>query len=104
MKVVLPSNTSHVIYLIPRFYTYDDLVLNLYNESTKEETDITLLYGSSFNISDGYVSINFDHTFLEGDKYQLKITSDSDVVYRDKIFATEQTPQDYSQTSTQYYY
>ena len=104
MKVVLPTNTTHTIELIPRLYTYDNLILTLYNESDKVETDINLVYGSSFTVSDGKLSITFDHTFVEGDKYQMKITNGTDVFYRDKIFATTQTPQDYSQTDSLYYY
>ena len=103
MKIVNPDNSTHNVKLIPRAYTFDDITLNLYNESTKEETDIVLVYGSGFNISAGYLTITFDYDFTDGDKYQVKLTS-SEVLYRGKLMATTQDTQAYSQTTDLYYY
>ena len=36
MKIVLPTDTTHEITLIPRYYPTNSASLELYNETTKE--------------------------------------------------------------------
>ncbi len=101
MKVVNPNDATHTIRLIPRFYPKGSVTIYLYNEANKD------VYSEIITLSeaDGYLSIDaITYTFEEGDKYQIKITEGSEVVYRGKIFATEQEPQEYSQTEDLYYY
>ena len=93
MKVVNPNNTSHTIDLIPR--EYKELVeLELYNETTREKT----ILSNTSVITDGIFSVNFDFDFFEGDKFQIKISKDSDILYRGKLIATAQEPQEYKLT------
>ena len=103
MKIVNPTDSTHMVKLIPRTYTYDNITLNLYNESTRESADIILVYGVGFDILTGFLVITFDYDFTDGDKYQIKLTS-TDVDYRGKLFATTQETQEYSQTKELYYY
>lgn len=99
MKVVDPNDLSHSIELIPRTYQ-EDVVLDLYNEVTKVET--TVVNTSSF--SDGIFTINFDFTFAENDKYQIKISKGTEIIYRGKLIATTQEPQKYKLTKDLFYY
>ena len=91
MNVVNPENTTHTLILIPRYYLCGTVDLYLYNESTQVETNVTNLY----LVENGYLTISFDFTFLERDKYQYKLVSDSDVMYRGLIFATSQEVDNY---------
>jgi hypothetical protein len=100
MKVVDPNNATHNITLIPRFETSSALTLVLYNETTQESTTVT----NTYDIRDGNLTITYDFTFTDKDKFQIKITDGTDVIYRGKIIATTQTPQDYKLTDGIYVY
>ena len=99
MKVVNPNNFNHSIQLIPRSYE-SDVVLDLYNEATKVETRVA----NTSSFADGIFTINFDFTFVESDKFQIKISKNSEILYRGKLFATTQTPQEYKLTKNVYFY
>ena len=99
MKVVNPNDTNHTIELIPRSYQ-EDVVLDLYNEATRAEATVP-------NVSstlDGRFSVKFDFTFAENDKYQIKISKNSEILYRGKLIATSQQPQEYKLTKNLYFY
>ena len=91
MNVVNPENTTHTLTLIPRYYVCGTVDLYLYNESTQFETIVDNLY----LLENGYLTISFDFTFLESDKYQYKLVSDSEIIYRGSIFATSQEVDNY---------
>ena len=100
MKVVLPTDSEHNITLLPRYYTDGEVVLTLYNEVTKVEstpatTQVTV---------NGIMTITFTFTFADKDKYQFTLHEGLEVLYRGKIVATSQTPQDFKLTDSLYYY
>lgn len=92
MKVVLPIDTEQSINFIPRVYPTGAISFYLKNEATKTET----LVSNSYVISDGVITLTFTFDFSERDKYQIRILEGTDIIYRGKLFATEQTPQDFS--------
>jgi hypothetical protein len=100
MNVVDPNNTAHNIFIIPRNYDIDTPVLNLYNEATRLAEDVDF----EFSITDGKMSIVFDFTFLENDRFRVKISEGNEIYYRGKLFATSQPPQEYKLTNNVYYY
>ena len=100
MNVVNPNNTTHTLTLIPRYYVSGTVDLFLYNGSTTEETTVSNLY----LIEDGYLTITFDFTFLDRDKYQYKLASDSEIVYRGLIFATSEDTENYLTDNNTYTY
>ena len=100
MKVVLPADATHNTILIPRYTPTTALTLSLYNEATQVSTDVA----NSYVISNGFLTITYDFTFAEGDKYQILIKETAEVVFRGKLIATAQTPQDYKQTNGLYTY
>ena len=100
MKVVDPNNTTHTIKLIPRFYGITSIDLSLYNEATQETTSVTDVY----SFTSGVATIIFDFTFEENDKYQFKLVDGSTVIYRGKLIATSQEPQQYKLDNGLYTY
>lgn len=100
MKVVLPIDTTHLIALIPRYYTSDALVLELYNEVKQTKEIVPCIY----IIQNGLMTITFDYNFIENDKFTIKISDSNGVIYRDKLIATSQTTQDFKSTKDLYYY
>ena len=89
--VVIPTNTTHEIRLIPRVNPSNVLIVTIVNEFTEAET----ILSNTYYINGGYMFVTFDHTFTERDNYRLTISSNSDVIYRGNIFATSQDPQDF---------
>lgn len=100
MKVVLSTNATHTLSVIPRYYPSLAVVVELKNEVTKDKTEVA----NSYSILDGEMNIVFDFTFYDKDRYQLKVTEGASVVYRGKIICTDQTPQDFKITNGIYTY
>lgn len=100
MKVVDPSNASHTLLFVPRYYPDTAVVLELTNEVDRVEVEPS----TGYCITDGKMSIVFAYTFVEGDKFKIKITEGDSVVYRGKLFATSQDPQQYKLTEGLYTY
>ena len=99
MKVVNPDNVNHTIDLIPRSYV-TPVILELYNEVTKVNTEVSNIS----TLSDGILSLNFDFSFSENDKYQIKVSNGTEILYRGKLIATTQNPQKYKLTKDLYFY
>lgn len=99
MKIVNPNDTNHTIKLIPRIYT-EPFSFELYNEFTK----VFSLVNHTSSIVNGIVSVNFDFTFTENEKYQIKIFNVDEIIYRGKLMATSQNPQSYQITKDLYNY
>ncbi len=98
MKVLLPSLSTHTIIIEPRYYTSNAIDLYSYNEATKE--DSTQVVTSVVN--SGVMSVTFDLDVLEGDKFTFKMSESGNIIYRCKVIATEQNPQDYKLTNGKY--
>lgn len=99
MIVVNPEDAEHTILIIPRFYPSDSITVSLYNEVTQE----TSTPANTYETVDGNTFITFEYDFLENQNFQLKVTEDTEVVYRDKIFATSQETENYKLTQNVYY-
>jgi len=100
MKVVNPNNASHTIGVIPRYYGFTGAVLTLSNLAKDEEEAVAF----TSSVAGGVVEIVFDFAFTERDKYTLKLTEGTEVVYRCQLFATEQETQDFDITVNYYSY
>ena len=110
MKVISPDDTTHIIKLIPRFYEIGaTLILNIQDESTTDKLNQSVTLGT-FTVVDRYVNITFTDAeystldFYENGKYQIRVTDvdTSEILYRGKMIATTQTPQDYKLTNGLY--
>lgn len=93
MKALSPDNTTHEISLIPRFYPAGAVVFSI----TKEGYNVTETVANSYSITNGVMTVTVDYTVTEGDRYSIKITEGSNVVYRGNIISTEQETQSYTQ-------
>ena len=100
MKILDPTNTTHLITLQPRFKPTGVFVFNL----TNEVTDIGVIIANTYTYVSGVLNLTFDLTVLEGQRYSIKLTENNVVIFRGKIFCTEQEPQDYKQTKNKYIY
>jgi len=92
MKHLLPISTTQNIKVIPRVYA-TSVTLKLRDDSTND-TNTLLVTGSKVG---NYISLSSVFDLKEGRFYDLKIyngqgvVSESDIIYRDKIFCTDQS-------------
>lgn len=94
MKIVNPANSNHDIILIPRYYSYENIVLSFNNETI----------ACTHALSDGLLSVNFDYNFVEGEKFKIKIKDSGEFLYSGMIFATSQDTQTFKASNELYYY
>jgi hypothetical protein len=99
MIVVNPENTDHSFNIIPRYYPTGAFTFQLYNEVTK----LTETIYHTFTVTDGIMNINFEMDFTENQKFQIKLEG-SEIIFRGKMIATSQEPQDYKQSNNLYIY
>ena len=95
-----PTNSTHTLNVIPRFYPSNALVVSLYNEASKVTTTPTATY----NVTNGKLNITFTFTFVDKDRHQVKIEEGTEVIYRGKLLTTTQDPQDFKLTDGLYFY
>lgn len=96
MIVVDPTKEEHSFNILPRYYT--SVTLNITVQITDEDTRRDLTHSiSSVSISDGSLLFKSDAKFKENATYRIKITDTEieEVVFRGKIFATDQSKQNY---------
>jgi hypothetical protein len=92
MKHLLPVATEQTIKVIPRVYA-TSVTLKLRDDSTND-TNTLLITGVK---TGNYISLTSVFDLKEGRFYDLKVyngqgvVSDSDIIYRDKIFCTAQS-------------
>lgn len=86
MNILNPDNVNHELIIIPRFYPEGSVLLELKSEGFGETITHTL---TAF-IEDGYMYLSFEQDFNNNSRYSVKITKGGDVVYRGKIFVTDQ--------------
>lgn len=118
--IILKTGTdTQTIRVIPRSYS-TDIILRLRDESTNEVIDYTLQFNywdttaiewqlanfswneGSVYVDKGYLVIANEYDLVENRFYELTIISNSEVVYKDKIFCTNQTISEYSVNNGQY--
>ncbi len=100
MKILNPDNTTHQIVLQPRFDPTGSIILSFTNEVDKVVSEVL----NTYTFENGVMSISFDLTVLEGNRYFIKALENNSVIYRGRAFATSQIPQDYSLTKGKYIY
>lgn len=109
MKILTTSTGEQTIRIIPRSYP-DDVTLILRDDSTNEivtytldsmewentdevwnAVDLNWNDAGGYFEEDGYLVINNQYNLVEGRFYDLTIKEGSVVIYKDKIFCTDQT-------------
>ena len=92
MKVLTTSTDAQELVIIPRSYP-STITIRLRDESTNEVDEYSDVATSTSN---GYMSFSNAFNLVENRFYELTILSGSDVIYKDKIFCTDQVIADYS--------
>jgi hypothetical protein len=100
MIVVNPDNTEHTFKIIPRYYPESAFQFDLYNEVTQ----VTQTIPHTFDVTDGIMEIEFEREFSEQEKFQIKLEDANGIIFRGKMIATSQEPQEYKQTNDLYVY
>lgn len=90
MIILQELNTSQSIYIIPRYYFADTMTIT--NETTKEVIE----YSISPLQSNHYMVISTTFDLKEDTFYKVVITYNNDIVFRDRIFCTNQNVSSYS--------
>ena len=98
--VIDPSNSTHTLNVVPRFYPSNALVVSLYNEAAQT----TATPSTTYNITNGKLNLTFTFTFIDKDRHQIKVTEGTKIVYRGKLQTTTQDPQDFKLTDGLYFY
>jgi len=92
MKVLTTSTNAQELEIIPRSYP-STITVQLRNEITNEVTTISDVSTTTVK---GYLRFSTAYTLEESYFYELTILDGSTVIYKDKIFCTNQEIADYS--------
>lgn len=96
MIILKEQLTDQTFRFIPRELKADTLVFT--NESTNEEVS----YVCDFYKDSYYLSVTDTFTLKEGTFYSLKVLNNNDIVYRDRVFCTNQNLDTFSINNGQY--
>ena len=103
MIILQKSLTSQTISFIPREYVASDS--NIYNISIVNETTNKSVYDedtNAFTLNDYYYEYSDIFTLVEDTFYTLTIKKSGSIIYKDKIFCTNQTVTNYSVNNNEY--
>ena len=95
MKHLTTSTDDQTILMIPRSYGSEGTLI-LRDDSINEETSNVVTLGKTGE----YMSLEHSFSLTEGRYYDLRIEISGEIVYRDRIFCTDQ---DIDQTNNDYY-
>ena len=90
MLILREQAQSQTFKIIPRVFAADSMVI------TNEQTRDAITYAITITQLDYYAVISKIIALEEGHTYTLTVLDGSDVVYKDKIFCTNQTAQTYT--------
>ena len=94
MTIIDAGETSHIIKIIPRVYDATNThTFTLTDDDLRTSTSVA----HTKALNEGYIDYTLTLATSEGKSYSVRITDDTTtlVVARFKIFATEQTTQQY---------
>ncbi len=97
MIILQQVGTEQTIRFIPRTASYDGLFIT--DDQTNTEVQVTI---ASSVQGDYFDTINATFSILQNHFYNLEIRNGSTVVYKDKIFCTNQAVDSYSVNSGKY--
>lgn len=94
------SSSAQTLKIIPRSYA-SSITMILRDDSTNTSTTYTSI---STSTDKNYLVISqaLNPVLVEGRFYDLTIKEGSNIIYKDKIFCTDQTISDYSVNSGEY--
>ena len=97
MKILTTSASAQTLKIIPREYQANiDVILR--DNSTNESTT----YSVATSTSGDYMTFDLTLSLVENRFYDMTCKFGSDVIYKDKIFCTDQVIADYTVNEGQY--
>lgn len=97
MKILTTSTSAQTLKIIPREYQANiDVILR--DNSTNESTT----YSVATSTSGDYMTFNLTLSLVENRFYDMTCKFGSNVIYKDKIFCTDQVIADYTVNEGQY--
>jgi hypothetical protein len=96
MIILKEQNTAQTLKFIPRSYGADTIILR--NETTNEIKTIS----ASFTMVSYYLSTSKIFDLKENTFYNLTIKNGAEVVYKDRVFCTNQTIKTYTVNKDEY--
>lgn len=96
MIVLQETTNSQEVKFIPREYQADTIILR------NETTDETTTYNITATQSGYYLVVDDVFTLKENNFYFMTVKNGSDIVYRDKIYCTNQVIADYTVNQSEY--
>jgi len=96
MIILREQGTSQTFKIIPRELAATSMTF------THDETGVVLTYTITPSVSTYYLSISKIVALKEDHFYSLKVYNGTDIVYRDKVFCTNQTVSDYTVNNGEY--
>lgn len=96
MIVLKETASSQTFKIIPRSMNAD--TLTLVNETTGEET----IYNISITQLDYYAVIDEVLDLKENNFYKLTVSNGSEIVYKDKVFCTNQVIENFTVNNNEY--
>jgi hypothetical protein len=97
MIVLNVSATSQIISFIPRDENYDTLELT--NEQTNDTQSVNIITST---IGEYYHTIEAIFDLVENNFYMLVLSNGNDIVFKDKVFCTNQPIVSFSVNNGQY--
>ena len=97
--VILTTNnvTNQVLRFIPRSNTFNSVKI------TDEQTNVTTIINSyTFEAGDYWCSLSAVFNLKENHFYTIEIKNANTIVFRDKIFCTDQSTSSFSVNNAQY--
>lgn len=102
MRIATTSGTRTFNIVLRDYKATDDgaYTVNLFNKNTQEESTIAITgqTNSVIQANMNQLVVTLTDTYTEGDEFSFYITGtgESVVLHRNKIFITDQTPQNYN--------
>ena len=96
MVILQETASAQDFKIIPREYNADSMVI------TNETTGTSTTYAITASKSSYYLTFSKAVTLEEGVFYSLTVKNGSDIVYKDRIFCTNQTVSTYSINNNEY--
>lgn len=99
MIVLKEQGTDQTFKFIPRSYSADTIELTSETLNTTTSYSVTVSrvdYDGTVDTSGLYLSVTDTFTLKEDNFYTLVVKNGSDVIYKDKVFCTNQNVEDFS--------
>lgn len=106
MIILQESGSDQTFKIIPRSYTMDSMVIRLEGAeesgTTYSVTGTRVDYDGNSDTAGTYLSITDTIALTEGNYYSLVVKNGSTVIYKDRIFCTNQSVSTFSVNNGQY--